>query len=99
MKGGDGMKSPGEYYLMHKDIPVFLMEISEDGILSRVRRNSEFLSLVFSDTMLQLALRNLKPQGISFIACGLYPPEKASREYYKVLNIQQFFSKWIYILG
>lgn len=28
-----------EYYLMHKDIPVCLMEISEDGSLGRVRRN------------------------------------------------------------
>lgn len=28
-----------EYYLMHKDIPVCLMEISDDGILGRVRRN------------------------------------------------------------
>ncbi|MBQ9211451.1 MAG: hypothetical protein IJ153_07125 [Clostridia bacterium] len=30
-----------EYYLMHKDIPVCLMEISEDGILSKVRRNED----------------------------------------------------------
>ncbi len=28
-----------EYYLMHKDIPVCLMAISDDGILSNVRRN------------------------------------------------------------
>ena len=28
-----------EYYLMHKDIPVCLMEISDDGALGRVRRN------------------------------------------------------------
>ena len=28
-----------EYYLMHKDIPVCLMEISGDGILGSVRRN------------------------------------------------------------
>lgn len=28
-----------EYYLMHKDIPVCLMEISEDGVLGTVRRN------------------------------------------------------------
>jgi hypothetical protein len=28
-----------EYYLMHKDIPVCLMEISDDGAISRVRRN------------------------------------------------------------
>ena len=28
-----------EYYLMHKDIPVCLMEISDDGILGSVRRN------------------------------------------------------------
>lgn len=28
-----------EYYLMHKDIPVCLMEISEDGVLGSVRRN------------------------------------------------------------
>lgn len=32
------MKRPQDYYLMHKDIPVCLMEISEDGKLSRVRR-------------------------------------------------------------
>lgn len=30
-----------EYYLMHKDIPVCLMEISDDGILGKVRRNEE----------------------------------------------------------
>ena len=28
-----------EYYLMHKDIPVCLMEISDDGVLGSVRRN------------------------------------------------------------
>ena len=28
-----------EYYLMHNDIPVCLMEISDDGALGRVRRN------------------------------------------------------------
>lgn len=28
-----------EYYLMHKDIPVCLMEINEDGAISNVRRN------------------------------------------------------------
>lgn len=28
-----------EYYLMHKDIPVCLMEISDEGILGSVRRN------------------------------------------------------------
>ena len=28
-----------EYYLMHKDIPVCLMEISDDGIMGNVRRN------------------------------------------------------------
>ena len=32
------MNSPQEYYLMHKDIPVCLMEISEDGAISKVRR-------------------------------------------------------------
>ena len=30
-----------EYYLMHKDIPVGLMEISEEGVLSKVRRNAD----------------------------------------------------------
>lgn len=30
-----------EYYLMHKDIPVCLMEISDDGMLGRVRRNKD----------------------------------------------------------
>lgn len=33
-----GMK---EYYLMHKDVKVCLMEISDDGNLGRVRRNKE----------------------------------------------------------
>ena len=28
-----------EYYLMHKNIPVCLMEVSDDGMLSNVRRN------------------------------------------------------------
>lgn len=28
-----------EYYLMHKDIPVCMMEISDEGILGSVRRN------------------------------------------------------------
>lgn len=32
-------KQAKEYYLMHKDIPVCLMEISDDGILVSVRRN------------------------------------------------------------
>lgn len=32
-------KSNKEYYLMHKDIPVCLMEISDDGELSNVRKN------------------------------------------------------------
>ena len=32
-----------EYYLMHKDIPVALMEISEEGVLSKVRRNADTL--------------------------------------------------------
>lgn len=30
-----------EYYLMHKDIPVCLMEISDDGTLGNVRRNEK----------------------------------------------------------
>lgn len=30
----------GEYYLMHKNIPVCLMEISEEGGISNIRRNS-----------------------------------------------------------
>ena len=30
-----------EYYLMHKDIPVCLMEISDEGILGKVRRNKD----------------------------------------------------------
>ena len=33
-------KHAEEYYLMHKDIPVCLMEISDDGKLSYVRRNA-----------------------------------------------------------
>ncbi len=32
-------KQEKEYYLMHKDIPVCLMEISDDGALGSVRRN------------------------------------------------------------
>lgn len=32
-------KQAKEYYLMHKDIPVCLMEISEEGLLGSVRRN------------------------------------------------------------
>jgi len=32
-------KHAREYFLMHKDIPVCLMEISDDGILGNVRRN------------------------------------------------------------
>lgn len=32
-------KTAREYYLMHKDIPVCLMEVSEDGRIGRVRRN------------------------------------------------------------
>lgn len=31
--------TPKEYYLMHKDIPVCLMEITEEGAISKVRRN------------------------------------------------------------
>ncbi|MBQ9388394.1 MAG: hypothetical protein IJU01_07080 [Lachnospiraceae bacterium] len=30
-----------EYYLMHKDIPVCLMEISDEGIVSNVRKNAD----------------------------------------------------------
>ncbi len=33
------IKHTDEYYLMHKDIPVCLMEISDDGKLGSVRRN------------------------------------------------------------
>lgn len=33
------MAGEREYFLMHKDIPVCLMEISEDGEISKVRRN------------------------------------------------------------
>ena len=33
------MAGAKEYYLMHKDIPVCLMTISDEGILSNVRRN------------------------------------------------------------
>lgn len=33
-----------EYYLMHKDIPVCLMEISEDGVLGNVRRNESAIA-------------------------------------------------------
>ena len=34
------MKETNEYYLMHKDIPVCLMELNDDGGISRVLRNS-----------------------------------------------------------
>ena len=34
-------KKETEYFLMHKDIPVCLMEISNEGILSNVRRNEK----------------------------------------------------------
>lgn len=33
------MKAANEYFLMHKDIPVCLMEIDRDGNISNVRRN------------------------------------------------------------
>ena len=33
-------KSVNEYYLMHKDIPVCLMEISSDGTLGKYRKNN-----------------------------------------------------------
>ena len=33
--------SSGEYYLMHKDIPVCRMQISDEGSISRVRRNRD----------------------------------------------------------
>ena len=32
-------KHSDEYYLMHKDIPVCLMEVSNEGVVSNVRRN------------------------------------------------------------
>lgn len=35
------LRNAREYYLMHKDIPVCLMEISEDGNIGKVRRNEE----------------------------------------------------------
>lgn len=35
-------KYNNEYFLMHKDIPVALMNISIDGTLGRVRKNEEF---------------------------------------------------------
>ena len=35
------MRAPQEYYLMHKDIPVCLMELSEEGDISGVRRNDD----------------------------------------------------------
>ena len=39
--GGDSMvkKRKEEYFLMHKDIPVCVMEISEDGTLENYRKN------------------------------------------------------------
>lgn len=38
-RGYKMIRQAKEYFLMHKDIPVCLMEISEDGILGSVRRN------------------------------------------------------------
>ena len=35
--------APKEYYLMHKDIRVCLMEVSEDGTISGIRRNVHVL--------------------------------------------------------
>ena len=35
-------KDTKEYFLMHKDIKVCLMEISDDGILGSVRYNEAF---------------------------------------------------------
>ena len=32
-----------EYYLMHKDIPVCLMQVSDEGVLGNVRRNEDAL--------------------------------------------------------
>ena len=34
-------KNPSEYFLMHKDIPVCLMTIDEDGNISKIRRNED----------------------------------------------------------
>ena len=34
------MRKAKEYYLMHKDVPVCLMDITEEGDISRVRRNA-----------------------------------------------------------
>lgn len=39
-------KNSDEYYLMHKDIPVCLMNVSDDGVLSNVRRNEAALAHV-----------------------------------------------------
>ena len=35
------LKNPSEYFLMHKDIPVCLMTIDEDGNISKIRRNED----------------------------------------------------------
>jgi hypothetical protein len=32
-------RNSNEYYLMHKDIPVCLMEITDEGILGNYRKN------------------------------------------------------------
>lgn len=40
-RGEIHMRNPQEYYLMHKDIPVCLMEVSDDGAISKVRRNDD----------------------------------------------------------
>ena len=34
------LSTPAEYYLMHKDIPVCLMEISSEGSIRNIRRNT-----------------------------------------------------------
>ena len=36
-----GKRIPKEYILMHKDIPVCLMEISDEGVLGTYRKNKE----------------------------------------------------------
>lgn len=37
-------KRVNEYYLMHKDIPVCLMELSNDGALGNYRKNQAALA-------------------------------------------------------
>lgn len=48
------LKNGKEYYLMHKDIRVCLMEITEDGTIGNVRRNDLFHLIIESIPFIRL---------------------------------------------